>query len=401
MQNNEKFNTIDCSLTIYNPFKSLLHTLLKHIIMKNISLHFLFFIAIAILVSSCSNEETINKNKPVKKIKYGTVIQTGGIEERSFNGVSTSATETQLSFRANGAIEELHVIVGQKVKKGQKLAQIDQKEMLLAVGTAQSSLNNAKAQYETALSANNRTKQLYQNGNVSLQDYERSKSNLANALSSFESAQKNYVIYASKLDYTSIVAPMDGIVSAVNASVNEFGQAGKPVIILSSDKQEDIEIEVGVPEKYINKVKQGDSVSVTIPSLNHTQNGTVTEIAYSSNGGANYSVTISLQGNQKNLRPGMPADVHFFFGNTKSGELLLIPVEAVGEDEKGNFAFVLNKSQKHFVAVKKAITISSLVSDPSLGDCFVVQSGVNRGDYVAVAGLRSLYDGRSVGLLKQ
>jgi len=92
----------------------------------------------------------------------------------------------------------------------------------------------------------------------------------------------------------------------------------------------------------------------------------------------------------------MAAKVTFRFGDEEAKpSQLVVPVKAVGDDPQGNFVFVLEKENEHYVAQKKHIEVGALVSDG-----FIVLSGLKEGDLVAIAGLRSLFDGRKVTLLQ-
>ena len=350
-------------------------------------------LSLSLFLSACGDEEQQVQEDAPKPVKYATVSHAGGAEERTFNGTAQSGAETNLSFRANGLILKLMPKVGDRVSQGQLLARLDQKDVLLSYEQAKAGLQNAKIQLETATSSLERTKQLYQSNNASLGDYEQAKSGFANAQSTYETAKKSLDLQASQLEYTLIKAPTDGVVTAVNAEVNEFAQAGSPVIVMSSG-EDDIEINVGVPEKYITQLHRGDDVNISFPSLKGSAfAGTITEVGFSAGGGSTFPVTVKVLEPSGDIRPGMPADVNFRFGDANEEAVLVVPVKAVGEGPDGNFVFVL-KDEEGITAHKTLIEIGPLTAEG-----FKVVSGVNDGDLVAIAGLRSLYDGMKVSLL--
>lgn len=342
---------------------------------------------------ACGGEKKEVKD-PVKPVKSGRILSVGGVQTRTFAGTTQSGDEANLSFRANGLIELLRVKVGDKVKRGQLLAKLDQKDVRLNYEKAKSTLRSASIQLDTAKSSLERVKQLYMANNTSLNEYERAKNNLAAASSGYETAVKALDLQKSQLEYTKIVAPTAGIVTKVNAEKNEFTSAGAPVIVINSG--DDMEINVGVPESYISRIRQGDSVEAVVASIGSGKiSGVITEVGFSSSENVVFPVIVKVSEKIKALRPGMPADVSFRFGNEKDEKRLVVPVLAVGDSSEGNYVFELVKEGEHYVAKKRIIK-----TGPLLTEGFQVLSGIKENSIVAVAGLRSLYDGRKVKLME-
>ena len=93
------------------------------------------------------------------------------------------------------------------------------------------------------------------------------------------------------------------------------------------------------------------------------------------------------------IRPDMPTEVTFLFKAREDVPAqLVVDFKAVGEDEQGNFAFKLVPQQADRFTVQK----TALKIGPLTNDGFVVLSGLQEGDVVATAGLRSLFDGQVV-----
>ncbi|MEQ8471516.1 MAG: efflux RND transporter periplasmic adaptor subunit [Marinoscillum sp.] len=349
-----------------------------------------------ILLFGCGDSNEEEKRELIKPIKYGIVESVGGLTTRTFNGITQSGSETNLSFRTGGLITNLDVAVGQRLKKGQVLAQLDQTDDLLAFEQAQLNVENAKVQLETASSSFERIKQLYQTNNASLSDYEKAKSALSNAQSSHEIAMKRLEKQRSQLSYTTITAPMSGIVSAVKVGTNEVIRSGQTILVMSREDASDMEVQVGVPEKYISQVKRGSPTKIRIPALSSDFDGVIAEVGYSSSGGT-YPIITSLTNPPDEIRPGMPVEVTFTFGDEDQKRQLVVPVKAVSEDESGLFVYLLNPvAEDLYEAKKMGIEIGSLTSEG-----FIVRSGLMQDQMVAVAGLRTIYDGMKVSLLNQ
>jgi RND family efflux transporter MFP subunit len=365
----------------------------KH--MKTMKRLYIVFLSLSILYG-CGNSGEEEAKELVKPIKYGVVESFGGLTTRTFNGITKSGSETNLSFRTAGLITSLNVAIGQRIKKGQLIAQLDQKDALLALQQAQADVVNAKVQVETASSSFERIKQLYQTNNASLSDYEKAKSTLSNAQTSYEISTKRLDLQRSQVSYTTVTSPMSGIVSSVNVETNEVVRPGQSILTMSREDVKDIEAQVGIPEKYISQVKDGSPTKIKITTLSKEFDGVITEVGYTSSGGT-YPVITSLTNAVEEVRPGMPVKVSFTFGNADQEEQLIVPVKAVGEDEHGQFVYILSPADEEvFEAKRMTIEIGSLTSGG-----FIVRSGLTQDQIVAIAGLRSLYDGMKVKLLTQ
>ncbi len=347
------------------------------------------------LLLSCGKKKEQELPMTIKPVKYSSVVYSGGIQSKVFNGAAKSGSETKLSFRANGLIVLLNGKVGDRVQKGKLLARLDQKDISLAYEKSKASVASAKIQLETAKSNLERIKGLYQSNSATLSDYEQAKNSFASATSGYQAAEKSRDIQASQFEYTKIVAPTSGIITEVNANINEFAQAGSPIFVISSEGG-GLEINVGVPESYISKIHHGDEVEVFINEEN--VKGTVTEVGFSTGSAATYSVIVKLINPGKDLRPGMPAEVTFQFGsNDQTEPQLMVPVKAVGEDESGNFVFLLVENENgHYTVNKQKVEIGSLSNEG-----FLVNEGLSENDLVATAGLRTLHNGMIVSLIKE
>jgi len=164
---------------------------------------------------------------------------------------------------------------------------------------------------------------------------------------------------------------------------------------MSQENAHDIQAQAGVPERYISQVTEGSQTTIRIPTLNADFEGVITELGYNSSGGT-YPVITSINNTTSDVRPGMPVEVTFTFGNEDQQSQLIVPIKAVGEDENGAYVYMLNLEDEVYVASKASVEIGSLISGG-----FIVRSGLEENQIVATAGLRSLYDGMKVTLLNE
>ncbi|MFV0531625.1 MAG: efflux RND transporter periplasmic adaptor subunit [Flavobacteriales bacterium] len=392
--------------------------------MKNIKIANVFLIIVTLLLFSCSKEkkETV---EPVQPVKYVEIKTSNLVGYYTYSGLAKAQEEAALSFRVSGTINKRLAKVGDRVKKGQILITLDptdfkvnytqssasEKSSLAQIKNAEANLKSSEANYIVAKSNYARYEKLYETNSVSLNEFEQSKANYEATLSSYNAAKAQVVAAraqasasgsatqsaGNQVSYTRLKAPFDGIISAVNAEQNEAVSQGNTVMVLSSEKNP--EIEVGIPEIGIAQIKKDQEVAVRFSVIpDKVFAGKVFEVGYSSSG-STYTVTIRLVESDDRIRPGMPADVTFeFTDNLSAKSAIVVPPGAVGEDDQGNYVYLLNKTdEKNKVIVKRIpIKVGSLTDKG-----FEVKEGLQAGQIVAAAGLNVLRDGIVVKLFQE
>lgn len=363
-----------------------------------------------VALASCG-KAPIENEKRIRPVKYATIVPTTGMETHTFSGVAKAQNETNLSFKVAGTLSSIQVKLGDQVRKGQLIATIEPADYNIqkkqAVSQKEGSVANAKAaetQLINAQATYDRVAKLYENNSVSLSEYQQAKAALDAAQAQYEAAQsqvdaadQQVQAAGNQVSYARLVSPMDGVVTAVQVEANEVVNAGMLVAQISSLGRP--EVEVGVPEIFINKIQKGQSVNITLPSTPGEQfKGVVDQVAYASGNAPTYPVIVEIDKAAAQIRPGMAADVAFLFSanGKETNAKITVPVEAVGKDHQGHFVFVLTKQREQvYVAKKKTIKIGKLISEG-----FELAGGLQEGDKVATAGLKSLMDGMEVTLLK-
>ena len=350
-----------------------------------------------VLLCSCGGEE-LEKKQLIRPVRYQQVFLVDSEQSRILSGVSKAGTQSKLSFRVGGIVETVNVKIGEKVNKGMKLATVDNSDAQLNYEKALETLRKVEIQKDNARSNLDRVKELYENNNVSLSEYEVAKDRYASANSAYNTEKRNADLKKRELGYYALYAPMDGIISQVTIERNEQISPGQAVITITS--QDDIEVSVGMPETFISRVKIGEKVSVTFSSLSDKIfDGTISEVSFATASQSSiYPVIVTVEHPTSDIRPGMSADVTFNFSalNRASEERLMVPVSAVGEDSDGNFVFTLIKRGNGLAITKKEkVTVGKLSHEG-----FEIIGGLQSGTLVVTAGVESLTEGMTVKLLQ-
>ena len=332
---------------------------------------------------------------PIRPVLYQEVGYLGGASARTFSGTARTEREINLSFRSSGIITYFNLKIGQQVKQGDLLAQLDNVQARLNYESAISSQNSAESQMNTAKLSLERTRVLYEKGSLALSEYENAKNSYKTSQASFESAKRKVAIEAEQIQYGYLYAPEDGIIAIVNAEIEENVNPGENIAVLNAGTE--MEISLGMPESVINRVGQGMNVKINFPVLGEEMfEGRVTEVSPSVDiNTATYPLRVHLTTPSDNIRAGMAANVTFNFSASSSeGERqLVVPPVSVGEDGNGRFVFKLTTEADKTKAHKQYIKVGDLSSEG-----FTVTEGLSLGDKIATAGLQTLLDGQEVKL---
>lgn len=354
---------------------------------------FFLFALVAFLFSACG-EEPKPEEKFVRPVKFEEVGYMGGGKIRSFSGTAQTDKVINLSFRNSGIVTQFDIKLGQKVRKGQLLAKLDNVQSRLAYEQAVTQLNSAESQMNTAKLSLNRVRSLYEKGSASLSDFESAKNAFKTAQESYESAKRGVAIQKEQINYGFLYAPENGVISQVLGEIDENVSPGQTIATLNSGK--DMEISIGIPESIINSVKVGMEVDVNFVSLgNKNYKAKVTEVAPAVNSNTStYPVKVTIAKPGEEIKSGMAANVSFELGDKNAGgKTLVVPAHAVGEDSDGRFVFLIQGEGGNATVKKQRVTIGNLN-----GEGFEVKSGLKAGQKIATAGLQTLLDGQAVRL---
>ena len=354
----------------------------------------IFLLLMAFLALSSCGEEKKEVKKIVRPVKYKQVGYLGGEKIRTFSGTAQTDKIISLSFRNSGIITQFDIRLGQKVKKGQLLAKLDNVQSRLAYEQSVTQLNSAASQMNTAKLSLERIRVLYEKGSASLSEYESAKNSYKTAQESHKSAKRGVDIQQEQIRYGYIYAPEDGVIAAVTSEIDENVSPGQAVATLNAGT--DMEITLGVPESVINGVKSKMSVEVDFASLPGEKfKAKVTEVAPAVDANtATYPVRVTVIKPSDAIKSGMAANITFDFGDhTSDNTILVVPAHAIGEDSNGRFVFLIEEEGQVAKIKKQPILIGDLTTEG-----FEITSGLKAGQKIAVAGLQTLLDGQEVKL---
>lgn len=412
------------------------------------------FLFVAVLLNGCSKEETPPPTDTVKLVKLMTVGSMDIFNEREFPGRAEAFQSADLSFRVSGPLVALPFEAGQKVKKGDVLAEIDSRDFEVKIKNIESSLQAAQAQlkalqsgarpedkarlqaqvsaaqasYDETKLRFDRYEELLKNEAISRQEYDIVNKEFEVARATLESAKQEFQIGESgaraeeveaqqavidgltaqlkeaqnAFADTKLIAPFDGIIVRTFVDNFEDISAKDPIVRLQDVSK--IKITLQIPEGLMAKSPDRPK------SLEELRDTPVGEASFTAHEGVVYPVRLFAYESEANpqtqtfevtvvmdqsethpIQPGMNATVRS--GRTKnvmSTLSLTIPISAV---------FAKPDGSQHVWVVDPAtneVSLRAIETGKVVGDNIVVESGVENGEIIATSGVNFLGEGMKV-----
>ena len=348
------------------------------------------------LIACGDSEDEAVKEAPIRPVKFLTVASSDVSLNSTLNGRAQAAVESKLSFLVSGTVEKLLVSVGDRLKKGQLIAQLDSNIYELKVQQALATSEQSKASSQNAKAVYQRTRNLYVNNSASKTELDNAKANADSSSASFRAAIKSLELAELDLERTRLFSNGDCQVVSVNVEVNENITSGSPILDVSCG--DGIEVQVSVPESLIDQISNKTITDIRFSAIdNKVFEGRVTEVGVSSTGGVTFPVVVNVEGDTRQLRSGMAAEVTFQLDGAKEKEeVIYLPASVVLEDAEGTFVYLVvpENDESDLYQVKRQPVAPGQLSQNGLR----ILEGLEVRQRVVSAGLNFIYDGLIVRL---
>ena len=329
-----------------------------------------------------------NVQAPVRAVK---VIEVGNASLSStseFTGEIRARVESKLGFRVAGKLIARHVELGQRVKAGQLLAEIDAQDYRLSLDSARAQLRAAQSSRDLAAADFKRYKELRDKEFISGAELEHKETALKTAQAQLEQAQAQLAAQGNQLSYSKLLADKAGVITSLDAEVGQVVSAGTPVMRLAQDGPRDVVF--AVPEDKVNSLKLGQSVKIKAWGGEQLVLARLNEISASADPVTRtFAVKAALQDMKVPL--GSTATVVLDGDSTATG--MLLPTSAIRQEAGKTSVWVLDPAS--MTVRSQAIEVGD-VHDNSV----TVSSGLQAGQQVVTAGVHVLSPGQKVTYFK-
>ena len=288
---------------------------------------------------------------------------------RNFPGKLLPSEQSKLAFEIPGKINIINVDIGDEVKKGQILAELDGRE-------ASAQLEQAKAKYDLAKQVLIRYKDLRSQGHISIQD-------LDNANSEELIAKSQYDFYKVKFEQTKLLAPFDGFIQNRFLDTGSVINGGVPIIeILDSTN---VKAHISIPISYTNNLEIGNEYLFKIG--NKEVIGYLERLAPMTPGGSDNRLAIFNFNSF--FDPG--SIVQLKLSMTTSGRGTWVPIKSLSQSEQGVWAiYTINQER---VVVRDLVDIIYFE-----GEYAYVNGTLKDGDLVILGGAQKIIEGKIINL---
>ena len=287
-------------------------------------------------------------------------------QEATYTSTIQPYVKNNIVPQTAGRITKINVEIGDRVKKGQVLAEIDKVQLQ----QAQLQLHNAEVEL-------GRLKALYEAGGLSKSDFDAIELQYNVTKTQVENLKEN----------TTLCSPVNGVVTARNYDAGDMYAMAAPIFTV--EQIEPVKLLVGISESDYTKVKKGDSVEISADAIpGKTFYGKINRIYPTIDPSTRtFTVEVLVQNNYRTLRPGMFVRTVVNFGTNNN---VVIPDVAVVKQQGSGERFVYVLNQDGTVSYVK------VVLGRRMGAEYEVLEGLEDGATIVTGGQIRLKDGIKV-----
>lgn len=316
------------------------------------------------------------------QVKTEEVTMYGKELSVTFPGKIRATADVNLSFRVAGTLERVLVDVGDRVRKGQILAEMDPRDYKVQLAATE-------AEYKRIKSETDRIVQLYKQGSISPNNYDK-------AIYGLQQIEAKYEAHKNALNDTYLLAPFDGYVQRKIFDKGETVGAGTPVVsIINSELPE---VEISLPASDYIRRDEFSSYSCTIDVFpGEVFPLELIGISQKANLNQLYIMRLrmlSAPSSQARPTAGMSVSVTLNY-KTEESELTAIPLSALFAYDTKSAVWIYDKDTQ--TVYRREVTPLDVRTDGRV----VISKGLQPGEMVITAGVNALQEGQRVAPLQK
>ncbi len=313
--------------------------------------------------------------------KDGLFVSVEKLQNSSFKhyfeatGSVEAVNDAFISPQMGGQIKKIYVEDGDRVTKGQLLAEMNSEVLQSSVVEIENGLSLATILYE-------KQEELWKQNIGSEIQYLQAKN-------AKEGLEKSLNTLKSQLLLTKVYAPFAGIVDEIYQKEGELGVPG--VKLLQLVNLNEMYINAEISETYISSIFVKDSVFLTFPSYPEIefkstiyQKGNVIE-----SNNRTFNIKLKIKNIDEQIKPNLLAILKLKDYETPSA--LLVPTVVINKDINGQFLYIVEETEGKYIAKKVYVTVGQ-----SNDESTIIESGLSEGEMVITEGFNLVKDGTVV-----
>lgn len=335
--------------------------------MKRINLlNFVTVLAVVSLFACTSKKEETTTEEKAIPVKVKNVKAEMVPQNNSFTATIEPYKVNHIGSSTPNRIKKIFVEVGDRVKAGQTLVQMDN-----------ATLSQQKAQLDNLHTDYNRTKELFAVGGASQQQVDQIRTQYETAKAAYDNQMEN----------TTLVSPISGVITARNYDNGDM-YAQTPIVTVMQIQP--VKVLINVSEQHFKDIKNNMPVDVKVDVYDdEIFKGKVSLIHPTIDPDSRtFTVEVSIPNNDNRVRPGMFARVNINFGDQMS---ILVPDMAVIKQAGSNdkFVFTVENGMAHYKKVELGQRLNGV---------YEIIGGLKDGDVVVISGQTKLNDQTKVDI---
>jgi len=333
---------------------------------------FVGLIALPIVLTGCGpgHQPSAQPAKPIPAAEVRTVkVESKDLASiQEVVGTVRAKVRATLAAKLSGRIEELPVVLGQRVKSGEVIARLDAEDIKARLEQARASLEQAERDWQ-------RASLLFDQQAATRSERDAAEARLRVGKATVAEAQ-------AMLAYAEVRAPFDGVITRKVAEAGDLAVPGKPIVEIENPSS--LELEADVPEALVSGVRPDSAMRVKVDSIRKEVTGTVKEIAPA---GDPLSRTFRIKLELPSSPELMPGQFARLLVPTGSAPAIQVPAGAVVHRGQLEVLFVVEDQRAILHLVKTGRQLDAETE---------IVSGLSPGDVVVTENAALLSDGQPV-----
>lgn len=340
-------------------------------------------VVLAAVLSACGNGQA----RP-ETLRPAMVVQPqpSAAAFEAYSGEVRARHEAQLAFRMGGKIARRLVDVGDQVKAGQVLAELDPDDVRLQVEAMRAQLAAAQADVSLARAERDRHQALLERKLISTSLFETRDNAFRAADARLRQVQAQLDVARNQASYARLTASDTGVIAQRLAEAGQVVAAGQTVFVLAAEGER--EVLISLPEQRIEQFSVGQAVLVELWSrAGERVPGTIRELSPSADSQARtFAARVSFASDSAGAELGQSARV---YAARNGAPTLSVPLTAVSAEDDLSFVWTVDPADG---AVRKTLVQIGGYRETSVP----VLSGLNAENWVVAAGVHLLQEGQRV-----
>ena len=326
--------------------------------------------------------------QPVRAVRTLTVAadSAGGIQEYAAD--VRARTESRLGFRVGGKMVARTAEVGQRVRAGQVLAQLDATDLKLGEQAAQAATRAAQTQYDLAAAEFKRYQELRAQGFISGLELERREATLRAQRAQLDQVLVQARVQGNQAGYATLVATAAGVVTATEAEVGTVLGAGTPVLRLAHDGARDAVFAVPEDGAAAMRALLGKTAALKVRAWGSTTllPATVREVAAAADPATR---TFLVKADVGSVALQLGQTVTVLIELPRSEGITRLPLSALMQQQGRTAVWLLDTASM-------TVNVQPVTVAGADGNTVVVAAGLQPGQQVVTAGVHVLTPGQKV-----